>query len=76
MDAMDIKLSTSSRPGSYEDVIEWARAVESLGYHRMGIADSPALYRDPWVACTVAALNTTSVRLGPWVTNPVTRHPW
>ena len=75
MDAMDVKFSTSSRPGSYEDVIEWARAVESLGYHRMGIADSPALYRDPWVACTVAALNTTSVQLGPWVTNPVTRHP-
>jgi 5,10-methylenetetrahydromethanopterin reductase len=72
---MDVKFSTTSRPGSAQDVIQWVTAAENLGYYRVGIADSPALYRDPWVSLTVAALNSQSVSLGVWVTNPVTRHP-
>jgi 5,10-methylenetetrahydromethanopterin reductase len=53
---------------------EAARA-ERLGYHRIGIWDSPALFREPWVTVTATALATSTVRLGTWVTNPITRHP-
>jgi 5,10-methylenetetrahydromethanopterin reductase len=53
---------------------EAARA-EALGYDRIGIWDSPALFREPWVTLTATALATSSMRLGTWVTNPITRHP-
>jgi alkanesulfonate monooxygenase SsuD/methylene tetrahydromethanopterin reductase-like flavin-dependent oxidoreductase (luciferase family) len=48
---------------------------EQLGFELIGLADSPALAHDPYVALTLAALHTTRVRLGPTVTNPRTRHP-
>ena len=72
---MEIKFAATSRPGTPQDTIEWVRAAEGLGYHRIGIADSPALYRETWVSATLVALNTRRVPFGPWVTNPVSRHP-
>jgi 5,10-methylenetetrahydromethanopterin reductase len=41
----------------------------------MGVTDSQSLAGDVWVAVTAAAASTTTLRLGPTVTNPVTRHP-
>jgi 5,10-methylenetetrahydromethanopterin reductase len=52
-----------------------ATRAERLGYDRIGIWDSPALFREPWVTLTATALSTSTVRLGTWVTNPITRHP-
>jgi 5,10-methylenetetrahydromethanopterin reductase len=49
--------------------------AERLGYDRLGIWDSPALFREPWVTLASVARDTTSIRLGTWVTNPVSRHP-
>ena len=72
---MDIKFAATSRPGHRAELVEWVQAAESLGYHRIGIADSPALYREIWVSLTHVALNTRLLPFGPWVTNPVTRHP-
>ena len=72
---MDIKFAATSRPGSPAELVEWVRAAEELGYHRIGIADSPALYREVWMSLTQVALNTGKLPFGPWVTNPVTRHP-
>ena len=72
---MDIKFAATSRPGSPAELVEWVRAAEELGYHRIGIADSPALYREVWVSLAQVALNTGKLPFGPWVTNPVTRHP-
>ncbi|MBM3926531.1 MAG: LLM class flavin-dependent oxidoreductase [SAR202 cluster bacterium] len=72
---MDIKFAATSRPTHPRDAIAWFQATESLGYHRIGIADSPALYRDPWVSAALAALHTSRTTFGPWVTNPITRHP-
>ena len=45
-------------------------------WHRFpaGIADSQSVFHELYVALTLAALNTTRVRLGPVVTNPLTRH--
>ena len=72
---MNLKFAATSRPGHHAELVEWVQAAEALGYHRIGIADSPALYRDLWVSLTHVALNTRRLPFGAWVTNPVTRHP-
>jgi 5,10-methylenetetrahydromethanopterin reductase len=51
------------------------RHAEALGYSRMGIWDSPALFREPWVTLASVARDTTELRIGTWVTNPISRHP-
>lgn len=51
------------------------RRAELLGYDRCGIWDSPALFREPWVTLGSVARDTERIRLGTWVTNPLTRHP-
>ncbi len=65
----------SVTPGSPIGVgLEMAEA-EALGYDRLGIWDSPALFREPWVTLASVARDTRRIRLGTWVTNPVSRHP-
>jgi len=54
---------------------EHARLADDLGYDLVRIADSQCLFRDLYVALTLVALNTSRVRIGPGVTNPITRHP-
>jgi 5,10-methylenetetrahydromethanopterin reductase len=48
------------------------RDVEAGRFDLLGIGDSPR-FADVYVSLAVAALATTTVRLGPLVTNPVTR---
>jgi 5,10-methylenetetrahydromethanopterin reductase len=49
--------------------------AEHLGFDRLGVWDSPALYREPWVTLTAVAAATRRIAIGTWVTNPLTRHP-
>ena len=49
--------------------------VEDNGFDWLGVADSQSVFRELYVSLTVAALNTTRIRIGPLVTNPLTRHP-
>src|SRR5512139_2931545 len=61
-----------------ESLVGWGslcRDVEEHGFDLLGIADSQSVFRELYVALTVAALNTSRIRLGPLVTNPLTRHP-
>ncbi len=62
-------------PGAPADVASWSRVAESLGYARVGIGDSPAGFRDPWMTLAVVAAATSRIPIGIWVTNPVTRDP-
>ncbi len=60
-----------------DSLAEWPRLcrdVEESGFDVLGVADSQSVFRELYVALTVAALNTSRVRLGPLVTNPLTRH--
>lgn len=50
------------------------REAEQAGFELLGVADSQSVFREMYVALTLAALNTSRVRLGPLVTNPLTRH--
>jgi 5,10-methylenetetrahydromethanopterin reductase len=56
-------------------VVDECVRAEGLGYDRIGIWDSPALYRAPWVTIGAVAAATERVRIGSWVTNPLSRHP-
>lgn len=56
-------------------VAGWARLCEELGLDFVGVADVQTLWPDLYVVLTQIAGTTTRIRLGPWVTNPVTRHP-
>lgn len=61
-------------PGSLVGFGELCRDVEEHGFDWLGVADSQSVFREMYVALTLAALNTSRVRLGPSVTNPLTRH--
>jgi 5,10-methylenetetrahydromethanopterin reductase len=49
--------------------------AESWGFDGLLLADSENLVGDPYVELALAAQATERLRLGPAVTNPVTRHP-
>ncbi|MBI4234550.1 MAG: LLM class flavin-dependent oxidoreductase [Chloroflexi bacterium] len=73
---MAVKLGISwipDNPGEYPKRIRWA---EATGFTLLGVPDTQAsLYRDCYVCLTVAAVNSARARIGPLVSNPVTRHP-
>jgi 5,10-methylenetetrahydromethanopterin reductase len=52
-----------------------ARAADAHGYDMVGIADTPGIAMDPWVATTLLATGTQRARVAMCVTNLVTRHP-
>ncbi|MEQ8716306.1 MAG: LLM class flavin-dependent oxidoreductase [Acidimicrobiales bacterium] len=58
-------------PGWLDHVV----AADDCGFWGLGVGDSQAIYPDVYVRLTQAAMVTTQLRLGPWVTNPLTRHP-
>ena len=62
-------------PGPPGGVAAEMRDAEALGYDRMGVWDSPALFREPWMTLAAVARETSTLRLGTWVSNPVSRHP-
>ena len=62
-------------PGPPDGVAAEMRDAEALGYDRMGVWDSPALFREPWMTLAAVARETSTLRIGTWVSNPVSRHP-
>ena len=58
--------------GDVEDV---ARAAEAAGADFLGLADA-FWWRDTWMLAARAAAVTTRLDVGPFVTNPYTRHPF
>ena len=65
----------SVTPGASIPLGAEMRDAEALGYARMGVWDSPALFRDPWVSLASVARDTSRLRIGTWVSNPISRHP-
>jgi 5,10-methylenetetrahydromethanopterin reductase len=49
--------------------------AESLGFERVWVPDSPAIWRELWVTLGALAVRTERVRLGSAVTTGLTRHP-
>ena len=61
--------------GSADETVSRARLCEELGFGFVGVGDVQSLWRDLYVTATLIATSTARIRFGPWVTNPVTRHP-
>jgi 5,10-methylenetetrahydromethanopterin reductase len=61
-------------PESLSGFGELCREAENTGFEWVGVADSQSVFHEMYVALTLAALNTSRVRVGPLVTNPLTRH--
>ncbi|MBI4307594.1 MAG: LLM class flavin-dependent oxidoreductase [Chloroflexi bacterium] len=56
-------------------IIKRAQSAEAYGFTRVGAADSQSIAREVYVAMTLMAVNTRNVLIGPFVSNPLTRHP-
>jgi 5,10-methylenetetrahydromethanopterin reductase len=72
---MAVKIGITFFPDRPDRFTQWVQMAESAGFDLLGIADSQSLYRELYVGMTLAALKTQRIRLGPRVSNPVTRHP-
>ena len=62
-------------PRSVTDAVADARLAEEVGFTLVGVADSQSVFRELYATLALCAQATRRVRLGPSVTNPVTRHP-
>lgn len=69
------KFGLAFPPMAVGEVKELAVMAEDLGFDALGLSDSQSLFREVYVACAAAADVTSSLSIGPRVTNPVTRHP-
>jgi 5,10-methylenetetrahydromethanopterin reductase len=49
--------------------------AEALGFSGAGLIDSQSVYRELYVTAAPCGQATRRIRLGPTVTNPITRHP-
>jgi 5,10-methylenetetrahydromethanopterin reductase len=58
-----------------EAIEQQAERAEAAGFDGLFYSDSQNLRMECWVALTVAAKLTNRLKLGTFVTNPVTRHP-
>ncbi|MDR7084818.1 5,10-methylenetetrahydromethanopterin reductase [Arthrobacter ginsengisoli] len=61
-------------PTDLAELVRRADACERAGITAVGVGDSPG-YHDTYVSLAVLAQSTSSIRIGPMVTNVVTRAP-
>jgi 5,10-methylenetetrahydromethanopterin reductase len=62
-------------PRSVSSAVADARLAEDIGFAMVGVADSQSVFREMYATMALCAQATRRVRIGPSVTNPITRHP-
>ena len=72
---MSVQFGVLVMPNATDKLIEHVQAAEAAGFDRIRVGDSQSVYREVYCTLTIAALHTKRVKLGPGVTNPLTRHP-
>ncbi len=70
-----VRFGVNFLPNRARELLDWVQVAEATGFDIAGIADSQSLYRDVYVCEALVATNTTSIRFGSRVINPLTRHP-
>lgn len=70
-----MKFGVTMLPDSLDILADRARLAEEMGFDYVGIGDSQSLFRELYVTLSVVAMSTSRVKLGPTVSNPLTRHP-
>ncbi len=58
-----------------QKMIHLAKVTEETGYSHVWVGDSHLIWREAYVNMTAMLLNTSRVKFGTGVTNPLTRHP-
>jgi 5,10-methylenetetrahydromethanopterin reductase len=71
----DVEYGAFLIPTGVRETVAHVRLAEEVGLGFAGIADSHMLWSEVWVSLAAAAAATERIRLGTWVTNPLTRHP-
>src|SRR5512145_1164484 len=56
-------------------MIHLAKVSEEVGFSHIWVGDSHLIWREAYVNMTAMMLNTSKVKFGTGVTNPLTRHP-
>lgn len=72
---MAVQFATIPIVHHYADLPDLVRQIETWGFEAIGVPDAHWLWPDCYVTLTQCALNSRRLRLGTFVTNPVTRHP-
>jgi 5,10-methylenetetrahydromethanopterin reductase len=72
---VSVRFGINFLPGEPAEFVSWVTQAEDSGFELVGISDSQAVYRDVYVSAALCATNTSRVRFGPRVINPITRHP-
>ncbi len=72
---MTVKFATIPVVHHYPDLPDLVHQIEAWGFEALGIPDAHWLWPDCYVTLTQCALNSKQLRLGTFVTNPLTRHP-
>ena len=62
-------------PRSVASAVADARLAEDVGFSLVGVGDSQSVFRELYATLALCAQATRRVRVGPSVTNAVTRHP-
>jgi len=71
----DARLGLLCLPRSVASAVADAQLAEDVGFSLVGVADSQSVFRELYSTMALCAQATGRVRVGPCVTNPVTRHP-
>jgi len=58
-----------------QKMIQLVKLSEELGFSHVWIGDSHLIWREAYVNMAAVALNTSNMKIGTGVTNPLTRHP-
>jgi alkanesulfonate monooxygenase SsuD/methylene tetrahydromethanopterin reductase-like flavin-dependent oxidoreductase (luciferase family) len=56
------------------ETLKAVQIADKAGIDLAGTYDSHFIWQEPWVYYTLWGLNTKQIRIGPFVTNPLTRH--
>ena len=70
-----MKFGVIIQPDNLAKLPERASLAEEVGFDYLGVAESQSLVRELYVSLSVVAQATQKARIGPTVTNPLTRHP-
>ena len=66
---MDFCIGTTAKI----DAVGLVKQAEDVGASHFGVGEGPLLFSDPYQYLALAARETSTIQLGTWVTNPLTR---
>jgi 5,10-methylenetetrahydromethanopterin reductase len=72
--ALGLSLGVSPRE-SFWHTVEIVKKAEECGFESVCVTDVPLSMKDCYVALALCAVNTSKIKLGTGVTNPITREP-